>query len=180
MSLVTRTFTLKPGRILMVGWIGEVLLGDRLAGLVDCAAGVRSPELRHRRVVARDVALAALGGRGHERAESDAGDDSPPVVVHLVGEAGVAGEVDAGHAFERDGAAVGSDQPVPADEDALLPEGDSRVVGGEQARALRDEQVVARDGVVDVLADLADDLPGRSLFIPVMRLVGMIVPALTS
>src|SRR3954471_10706154 len=77
------------------GWLdGKVLLRDRLAGLVDCAAGVCSPELWDRRVVARDVALAALGGRGHERAQSHAGDDSPPVVVHLVGEAGLAGEVD--------------------------------------------------------------------------------------
>ena len=83
------------------------------------------------------------------------------MVVDLVGEAGVAGEVDAGHALEGDGDAVGSDEPVPADQDALLPEGDSGVVGRDQPRALGDEQVVARDGVVDVLADLADDLAGE-------------------
>ena len=44
---------------------------------------------------------------------------------------------------------------------ALLAVADGGVVGGEEPRALGDEQVVAGDRVVDVLADLADDLSGQ-------------------
>ena len=86
-----------------------------------------------RRRVAGDVAGCAVGGRREECAERDAGDDSPPVVVDLVGESGRAGEVDAGHALERNRDAVRSDQAVPADQHALLPEADGRVVGCDQA-----------------------------------------------
>ena len=94
-------------------------------------------------LVAGDVAGRALGGGGEQRPESDAGDDSPPVVVDLVGDTGGASEVGTGHALERDRNAVGADHAVPAEEDALLAVRDSGIVGGEELRALGDEEVVA-------------------------------------
>ena len=57
--------------------------------------------------------------------------------------------------------AVGQDDALPDDERALLAEGDDVVVLADEAGALRDQQVAAGDGVVDVLGHLGDDEAGQ-------------------
>jgi hypothetical protein len=80
------------------------------------------------------------------------------VVVHAILEPSIACLVGAGHSFQHDGSIVGQDEAVPDQQDAPLAEADAAVVGADQARTLRDEQMPARRAVEDVCRDLGSDL----------------------
>ena len=98
--------------------------------------------------------LAADAEHGRQR---HALQQLPGVEIDLVGEAGVAAGVGGRQVVDHDRAAVGQDDALPDDERALLAEGDDVVVLADETGALRDQQVAARDGVVDVLGHLGDD-----------------------
>jgi hypothetical protein len=85
-------------------------------------------------------------------AESASGASLSPVVVH-------AGLFGTWHALQHDGSAAGQDEAVPGQQNAPLSEADAAVVGPDQARALRDEQMPTRRAVEDVRRDLGGDQP---------------------
>src|SRR5207302_194575 len=62
---------------------------------------------------------------------------------------------------EAQARAVRQEEALPGDEHALLAVDDVMVVETDQPRALRDQEVFPAVRVVDVLADLAEDLPGQ-------------------
>ena len=145
----------------MVGWM------LRLLRVICWPTWPTSPEaLRARtwptdRVVRGRVARREGRPGREERGDGGALQDAPPVLVDLVGEARRTLQVGRRHALQVHRVAVRQEETVPAEKDPLLAPGDHRVVLGEQAAALRHEQVVSGDRVVDVLSHLRDDGPGQ-------------------
>src|SRR5713226_3903218 len=80
------------------------------------------------------------------------------MVIDLVLEAGESLRVCTGLALQHDGAPVRHDQPRPDQEHAILSERDLTVIGADELRSLRDEEIPAGWAVVDVLGHLSCDL----------------------
>lgn len=80
------------------------------------------------------------------------------MVVYLIGQAGLADDVATGQLFQNEALAVRINQSCPDDLRALLPEGDTAVIGPEQQAALRDQEIAAGRAVIDVLRDMPHDL----------------------
>ncbi len=55
----------------------------------------------------------------------------------------------------------GKNDPIPHDQDAPPTKGQVVVVDDDEFAALRDQQIVPRRSVIDVLADLRENLPGE-------------------
>ena len=79
------------------------------------------------------------------------------MVVHFVGEAGVAALIGSRHLREIHARGVREDEPLPCDLDALLTISGGVLVYADEAAALRDEQVFSGGAVEDVLTDLGED-----------------------
>src|ERR1035438_5175379 len=80
------------------------------------------------------------------------------MVVHLVLEARIAGNVGARHAAQIKRGGIRKDDALPTHEYPRLTERDLIVVGADEFASLRDEQISPRGSVVDVLTDLCDEL----------------------
>ena len=78
------------------------------------------------------------------------------MIVHLIVEAGKAALVGARQSRHQGGGVA--DHPRPGDKHPFLAGGHAIVVSADKFRALGNEDVAARGGVIDVFADLAQDL----------------------
>ena len=131
----------------------------RLAALVLLAKGLS--RLRARRQSARRRTRLWLGhlDSGSECAQHQSHRDKPDkMVVHLVVKSGCSRGIVAHHAIEIHAGAVREDQPRPNDDCSTLAIGNTIVVSTDQARALRNQQILARRCVVHILAHDSLDL----------------------
>ena len=152
---MTITRTGKPGRIVSVGWMLRLRRTTCWPVWFRLSAAA-APERRHDgAVVVGSAELRADAEQGRERGRPE---QPAPMVVDLVLEAGKALRVGAGLALQHDRAAVRHDQPRPDQEHAILSERNLAVVGADQLRALRDEEILAGRAVIDVLGHLGGDL----------------------
>ena len=155
MSRFTLTLKRYPTATLIVGWTFRfrlVICAPKIGGLLaDCAPG----DLRRTRVGKERpiLVLRNLRGRGEEARQDREADQSSVVAVHFIAEPGEAVSVLADHAGEIERRAVRVDDAVPDHLYAVLAVADARVVDADQARALRDQEIAPRGGVVDIRGD---------------------------
>src|SRR5262249_17420971 len=91
--------------------------------------------------------------------QHDGTQQTPPMVIHPVTQARVAREIYARHVLQAERLPIRPDEARPDDQPAVLAIDDGAIVGAYQLAPLRDEQVATADGVVDVFADLRQQLP---------------------
>ena len=130
-----------------------------LAGLINALRHSLLNGLSERAIVV--AAHAGLRSDAEQRGEDRRLEQHAPMVVDLVLEAGVAFGIGAGLALQNDRAAVRHDQTIPDQQRPGLTEGNLRVVLSDQARALRDQEDLARRTIVDVFRHLHGDLTGQ-------------------
>src|SRR3546814_5633912 len=83
------------------------------------------------------------------------------MMVGAIGNARHAPRIGAGLTIEPDRSATGQDQPVPGQQDALLPHGYFAVIVADQPGTLRNEENANRRAIVDILGHLRRDLSGK-------------------
>ena len=126
----------------------EVLLNNALAGLIDILLGRFANRLD-------EIALLAserdLGADAQQSGQSHALQQRPGVVIDIIRQPGIAGGIGCGQIVDLDGGTIGQDDALPHQQGPRLAEGDDAVIGADQARALRDQQNLPGDAVMDVL-----------------------------
>ena len=118
----------------------EIAFGQALAGLIDGIAGGTLQDAQQ--IALLSGAEACLAADSEQAGEHDALDQLPGVEIDLVFQTGIAFIVGGGQIVDDDGRTVGQDHAVPDDERPLLSVGHDGIIFSEQARPLRNEQVV--------------------------------------
>lgn len=114
------------------------------------------------------LVLRNLRGRGEEARKDRETDQAGVVAVHFIAEPGEAVSVLADHAGEVEGRSIRVNNAVPDYLYAVLAVADPGVVDADEARALRDQEIAPRGGVVDIRGDKpsvrsAEDLDSGAL-----------------
>ena len=97
--------------------------------------------------IALGVAERELGADPKDCGKSDALEKLPGVEINLVLEAGIAGGIGRRQILDHDGIAVRQDDAGPDQQRAFLSERNDVVILADEAGALRDQEMLARDGV---------------------------------
>ena len=116
----------------------QVLLDDPLAGLVGGLLGGFADGLDEVVFVAAEGHLPA---HAEKRRQCDALEEAPGVVVDLVLQAGIPCRIGCRQVVDENRTAVRHDDPLPDQEGPSLAEGDDAVIGADQPRSLRDEEL---------------------------------------
>src|SRR5258708_35947892 len=115
-----------------------------------------------------DVAIVAgvrtgpqLATNSEQRRKKRCLEQSTPMIVDFILEAGKASGVCAGLTLEHDGFTIRNDDPIPDQEYAGLAERDLAVVLPDQTRALRNQGILSGWTVINILRHLRSDFAGQ-------------------
>ena len=99
-----------------------------------------------------------LGADAQQGGQRGASEHAIPVPIHPIFQTRIAGWIGADQFIELERGRIREDHPIPHDLHAALPIADLAVVFAQQARALRDQHVLAGGRVVDRLGHRGDHI----------------------